>query len=67
MEEKEQYSSERTAAENRLLANGVICHVARKPFLIPSESTEIMVGEKKLFTHIWQLNFQWLRKISAAK
>lgn len=52
MEEKEQYSSERTAAENRLLENGVICHVARKPFLIPSESTEIMVGEKKLFTHI---------------
>lgn len=46
MEEKEQYSSERTAAENRLLENGVICHVARKPFLIPSESTEIMVGEK---------------------
>lgn len=46
MEEKEQYSSERTAAENRLLENGVICHVARKPFLIPSELTEIMVGEK---------------------
>lgn len=52
MEEKEQYSRGRTAAENRLLENGVICHVARKSFLIPPESTEIVV-EGKSYLYIF--------------
>lgn len=40
----------------------VACQVARNTVLIPSESTEVLVG-KKVFIYILHLNFQFTRKI----